>query len=87
MAGAQAQYPPKPPFQVCAQTKKQINIVFFQLQTHSAVCLQARGHFLTSYALPPPPWTENLSWPQWNEKGENPLFPIGGVGTGLLCTF
>lgn len=51
-AGAQAQYPPKPPLQVCAQTKKQMNIVFFQLQTHSSVYLQARGHFLTSCAFP-----------------------------------
>lgn len=88
MAGAQAQYTSKPPFQVCAQTQEinEYSFFFFQLQTHSAVYLQTRGHFLTSCPLPPP-WTENRSWPQWNEKGEKPPFPIGGVGTGHLCTF
>lgn len=89
MAGAQAQYIPKPPFQVLAQTQEANEysfFFFFQLQTHSAVYLQARGHFLTSCPLPPS-WTENWSWPQWNEKGEKPPLPIGGVGTGHLCTF
>lgn len=56
---------------------------FFQLQTHSSVYLQARGHFLTSCAFPAMN-RESRKLVPMEREGENPLFPIGGMGTGLL---
>lgn len=78
---------PKTSFSGMCSNQEADEYSFFSTTDSFCSVSASKRTFSNLLCLPPTPWTENLSWPQWNEKGENPLFPIGGVGTGLLCTF